>query len=72
MKNGLFIPDTLTERKKFLNSYLSQFVGKKFFCKAIGVEVLFNSNSKQETIYKAAISKKSTELAYYMPYIIEN
>ena len=72
MKKGLYIPDKLEERKKFLYSYLSTFIDKKFYCKSIKKYVCFDKLSRKETITHACISTKGTELAFYMPYVLEN
>ena len=66
------IPDTVQERRLFLNKEMKQFIGKSVLCPALGVTVEFTRASYNETIRNAAISKNSTIAALNVLRLIKN
>lgn len=66
------IPDTVQERRLFLNKEMKQFIGKSVLCPALGVMVEFTRASYNETIRNAAISRSSTIAALNVLRLIKN
>ena len=66
------IPETVQERRYFLNKQLISFIGKKVYCPALGVIVEFTRASYNETIRNAAINKDSTVAALNVLRLIKN
>ena len=66
------IPDTVSDRRKFLKNHLAPFIGKSIYCPALGVNVDILSKSIEETAQNAALSKESTIAALNLDKIIEN
>lgn len=66
------IPETVQERRLFLNKQLKHFIGKSVLCPALGVTVEFTRASYNETIRNAAISKNSTIAALNVLRLIKN
>lgn len=54
------IPETVQERRLFLNKEMLKYIGKTVNCPALGVTVEFTRASYNETIRNASISKSST------------
>jgi len=66
------IPETVQERRIFLNKQMEQFIGHIIKCPALGVDVEFTRASYNETIRNAAISKNSTIAALNIERLIKN
>ena len=66
------IPDTVQERRLFLNKEMKQFIGKSVLCPALGVTVEFTRASYNGTIRNAAISRSSTIAALNFLRLIKN
>lgn len=66
------IPETVQERRIFLNKQMKQFIGKAIYCPALGVNVEFTRASYHETIRNAAINKSSTIAALNVLRLIRN
>lgn len=66
------IPDEIRGRREFLQMELRKYQGKAFHCKSIGVNVIVTEKSIKEVSYNAASSRKSAELALYLPFVIRN
>ena len=74
MKSELIsqIPETVQERRIFLNKQMIKYIDKTINCPALGVTVEFTRASYNETIRNAAISKKSTVAAMNILRLIKN
>lgn len=66
------IPETVSDRRKFLKKYLAKYIGKSVYCPALGVNVDILSKSVEETAQNAALSKESTIAALNLEKIIQN
>ena len=66
------IPETVQERRLFLNKEMLKYIGKTINCPALGVAVEFTRASYNETIRNAAISKSSTIAALNILRLIKN
>lgn len=66
------IPETVQERRVFLNHHLKKDIGKIINCPALGVNVEFTRASYNETIRNAAISMESTVAALNITNLIKN
>ena len=66
------IPETIQERRLFLNKAMFKYIGKTINCPALGVTVEFTRASYHETIRNAAISKNSTIAAMNVLRLIKN
>ena len=66
------IPDTVQERRIFLNKQIKHFIGESVHCPALGVNVEFTRASYHETIRNAAINKNSTIAALNVMRLIRN
>lgn len=66
------IPQTVQERRIFLNHHLKKDIGKMINCPALGVNVEFTRASYNETIRNAAITKESTIAALNITNLIKN
>lgn len=66
------IPETVQERRIFLNKQMKQFIGKAIYCPALGVNVEFTRASYHETIRNAAINNSSTIAALNVLRLIRN
>lgn len=66
------IPETVSDRRKFLKKHLAKYIGKNVYCPALGVNVDILSKSVEETAQNAALSKESTIAALNLEKIIQN
>ena len=66
------IPETVQERRIFLNKQLLKYIDTTIHCPALGVTVEFTRASHNETIRNAAISKSSTIAALNVLRLIKN
>ena len=66
------IPYDLPGREDFLKRELKAYLGKTYTCKSIGVPVMVTADSIVETAYNASITRHSSKIALYLPYIIRN
>lgn len=66
------IPETVQERRLFLNKEMLKYIGRTISCPALGVTVEFTRASYNETIRNAAISESSTIAALNILRLIKN
>ena len=66
------IPETVQERRIFLNKQLMKYIDTTIHCPALGVAVEFTRASYNETIRNAAINKNSTIAAMNVLRLIKN
>lgn len=66
------IPETVSDRRKFLKKHLAEYIGESVYCPALGVNVDILSKSVEETAQNAALSKESTIAALNLKKIIQN
>ena len=66
------IPHDVQGRRDFLLKELRPYLNKTYYCKSIGVNVIVNADSINETAHNAAVSRKATKIALYLPYIVRN
>ena len=66
------IPETVQDRRLFLNKHMLKYIDKKTKCPALGVIVEFTRASYNETIRNAALSKSSTIAALNVLRLIKN
>ena len=66
------IPETVQERRLFLNKEMLKYIGKTVNCPALGVTVEFTRASYNETIRNASINKSSTIAALNIMRLIKN
>ena len=66
------IPETVQERRIFLNKQIKHYIGESVHCPSLGVDVEFTRASYHETIRNAAISKSSTIAALNVLRLIRN
>lgn len=71
-KRAMQIPYDLQGRRDFLLRELEQYKDKTFYCKSLGVNVIVNTDSISETSYNAAVSRKATKIALYLPHVVRN
>lgn len=64
---------SVDERREFIENYMtSHFLGKSFYCPALGKQVRITMNSIKETASHASKKVESVHMTLNLPYVIEN